>query len=778
MMKVVMKMSNKEKIASKTVSNFLDILFTENATSCTKEKKEVFYYSMPLENTDLMSEMELGNKIDNLSILLSTLPLNDLQFFSYEKPTDLSQNIIHKRELLDEKFVNEGQYRLLTGIHQDYENMEKSVLHADKNILIAFSFNEEDKAVKLELVDDMLLRFNAKRLKNKDLLIVFNTYLLKNMQSIENITEFIDNKKYLPKSIEFLSRHFKVDGKFRKIWAIKNYPSDTEYASFAPLIQLPNVHVSMHLKKNNDDIKKMVNKLGKYNSQKFTSSNATDKFEASNDNSKLKVLFDELANEKSALFNTTILIEMVANTKEELLKLEKKVEANLVFLKMGTDKLMMRQKEGFLSCLPLNNNKIINRSHPFTSKSFASLYPFSYISKNDIMGILLGKIAKGNSLIADFFARNSNQLNGNTFISAQPGAGKTVQLMNILFQYVAFGVRTFSLDPEGEIGIKTAELGGLNVNVASGKFRINIFEIREFGTDEGEDEITNFEVILSNHISWMINFFKAYRNDFTGALAETVNYFLYSFYHEEEIFNNAKVGIYPIASEFYEYIEKNEYIKNSDIISPEQRKLALLYLHPLCKGVDSILFNGQTNVSEDNNINFNLQSLLIGSEERMQASIYNIITYIFSIAVKNRNDAISAGLNTEYIEKIVLAIDELYLLLNKRAPALAIELRNLMKRARKYNVIVLLSTQNLIDVLQQGLIEYTMPLLSTSNKKILLNPGMKEAELVKGNFMLSDKEMGKLVNAARGEFLFIDGTEKYFVAGDGHLLPAVSEVIV
>jgi len=764
----------KEGKQRKSIEDLLN--FDIRDTFVGYNNKNVYYYAMPLFNTDLMLPLELDTKIEALAVKLTTFPLDQLQFFSNDVPADLSQNIAHKVGLKTAAFRNKEQYQLLSEMHEDYVALDTATDRADKEVLIVFALSKAKAEMHLPLIDEMLSSHGAKRLGKQAMMQMLSVYLKRNLKPLHD-DAILDKNVYLPEKINFSSRHFQVDNYHRSVWVIRRYPKQTEHASFATLIGLPNAHVSFHLKRNTENVQKLINKLGTQAQRQQQSHHLSEALDGSGVVDGAKQLYDELNGGNSSLFDTTILVEVVGISNEERIQHEKRVEAQLAFLKVKADKLIMKQQAGFLSMLPLADNRIMTRSHPFTSRSFAALFPFSYISKNDIQGVLLGKIAKGSQMIVDFFVRDSNRVNGNVLIAGQQGGGKTVQLLNICLQYAAYGHQIFTLDPEGDIGRTMQKVGGINTNVVGGQFKVNFLEVREFGTDQDEKEIIDFEMILSNHISWVKRFLQTYKSSLSADLLDVIEYCLFLFYHEPAIFSNMQAGVFPIASEFYAYIETSEKLQAVKFITEEQRHQVLLALHSICQGVDAVLFDGATNVTLSNAVNFDIQTLLTGSQERTHAALFNILTYIFSIAIKNRNEALNKNLKIAHIAPMVLAVDELYLLLNKESPEIAIELRNILKRARKYNLIIVNATQNMVDLLQEGVIDYTLPIISNSNKKILLNPGAAERDVVQKQFRLSDKEMDKMTHAQRGEFLFIEGSEKYFVQSEGHLLPSIERLI-
>ena len=119
-------------------------------------------------------------------------------------------------------------------------------------------------------------------------------------------------------------------------------------------------------------------------------------------------------------------------------------------------------------------------------------------------------------------------------------------------------------------------------------------------------------------------------------------------------------------------------------------------------------FDGHTNISDDNFLCFGVKGLLDTNRRLKDAMLFNILSYM-------SNQLLGKG-NT------VSAIDEMYLFLSNLT---AVEyIRNAMKRVRKKESAVIISSQNVEDFLLPNVQEYTKPLFSIPTHQYLFNPGL------------------------------------------------------
>ena len=146
---------------------------------------------------------------------------------------------------------------------------------------------------------------------------------------------------------------------------------------------------------------------------------------------------------------------------------------------------------------------------------------------------------------------------------------------------------------------------------------------------------------------------------------------------------------WPIAEDLYAVLE-NAYEhydwEDSPLYPRELLRELLLGLHSMCRGAESVYFNGYTNITSARFLVFGVKDLIHANSSVKDALLFNLLSYL--------SDRLLTQGNT------VAALDELYLWLSNLT---TIEyIRNCLKRVRKRNSALILASQNLEDFDVQG----------------------------------------------------------------------------
>lgn len=142
--------------------------------------------------------------------------------------------------------------------------------------------------------------------------------------------------------------------------------------------------------------------------------------------------------------------------------------------KLSVDRLTLRQKEGFLSVLPIGANQFgAQYERVLPASSVANLYPFNFSGKTDPQGLYLGRDKFGSNILVDFDRRTEDKTTGNILILGNSGQGKSYLLKLILTNLRESGKAVICLDPEAEYEELCASLGGCYIDFLSGQYTIN-----------------------------------------------------------------------------------------------------------------------------------------------------------------------------------------------------------------------------------------------------------------------------------------------------------------
>ena len=125
-------------------------------------------------------------------------------------------------------------------------------------------------------------------------------------------------------------------------------------------------------------------------------------------------------------------IELRAGSQDKLRELQEDILVELTRAKISIDRLILRQKEGFLSSMPAGANCFGTQyERVLPASSVANLYPLNYSGKTDEHGFYLGRDKYGSNVLVDFDKRTDDKTNSNALILGNSGQGKSY-LMKLL----------------------------------------------------------------------------------------------------------------------------------------------------------------------------------------------------------------------------------------------------------------------------------------------------------------------------------------------------------
>ena len=318
------------------------------------------------------------------------------------------------------------------------------------------------------------------------------------------------------------------------------------------------------------------------------------------------------------------------------------------------------------------------------------------------------------------------------------------------------GKSVIALDAEHELEELCENLGGCFIDLMAGEKRINVLEVRSWNedadsaTDETVPEAFRKSTLLARHISFLKDFFRAYK-DFSDPQLDTIEIMLSKLYArwgitEETELRQLASEDYPILSDLYDLMQEElAQYKPGALYTQELLQEVLLGLHSLCVGADAPFFNGHTNISGDRFLVFGVGGVLTAAKSLRNALLFNVLAYM--------SDRLLTGGNT------VAVLDELYLWLSN---PVAIEyIRNCLKRVRKRDSALVMASQNLEDFDQEGVREMTKPLFAIPPHQFLFNPGSIGKRFYMDMLQLDEAEFELIQRARRGECLYKCGMERY-----------------
>ena len=565
-----------------------------------------------------------------------------------------------------------------------------------------------------------------------------------------------------PGVVKFMTDHYIVGDSYRCVWVIREYPPTTEtQAILAQLADRSGVTLRMyHRLVDSGEQRKIVQNATRRNKLMSTGNDVTETIQAEGNLQDVVQLLAELRKNREPLLHCAVFLELKARSMEQLKELQQDIAMELTRSKITVDRLTLRQKEGFLSVLPIGANQFgAQFERVLPASSVANLYPFNFSGKTDPHGIYIGRDKFGTNILTDFDRRSEDKTNSNILILGNSGQGKSYLMKLILSNLRESGKRIITLDAEAEYEDLTANLGGCYIDFMSGAYLINPLEPKAWTDGTGDIDPTTPEAFrrvtrLSQHIAFLKDFFRSYK-DFTDAQIDTIEILLMKLYNRFGItdmtdYSEKRPEDFPTMSDFYKLCEEefNTYDRQRKYLYTEEMlQEVCLGIHSMCVGAESKYFNGHTNIVDDRFLCFGVKGLMDTNKRLKDAMLFNILSYMSNELLGKGNTAAS--------------IDELYLFLTNMT---AIEyIRNACKRVRKKDSAIIMASQNIEDFLIPSIREFTKPLFSIPTHHFLFNPGQINPKEYMDALQVEGSEYELIKYPERGSCLYRCGNERYLL---------------
>ena len=575
------------------------------------------------------------------------------------------------------------------------------------------------------------------------------------------VKDFLD--LIAPTAVKFNTDHYICGGTYRCTLALRSYPASTEeLALLRRLGEKSGVTLHIYNRKVSvaEEDKIIHNAENKNKLDRGSTSSMKQAVTAEANLQDVAALIASMRKNSEPLIHCAVFIELSARDPDSLRALRDEVTSELIRSKLGADRLLLRQREGFLSSNPAGRNTFGSQfERVLPAKSVANLYPFNYSGKTDPNGFYIGRDRYGSNIIVDLDRRTDDKTTANVLILGNSGQGKSYLLKLLLCNILESGKSAICLDTEHELVDLCSNLGGCFIDLMSGQYRINPLEPKLWddgseGDDPDAPAAFRQKTRLSQHISFLKDFFRAYK-EFSDRHIDTIELMLGRLYakwgmDDDTDFQPLSPRDYPVLSDLYDVIEEAYRNYDSEEYPLYPRELlqeVLLGLHSMCRGAESKFFNGHTNITTSRFLVFGVKGLLQASRNVKNALLFNVLSYLSDKLLTKGNTA--AGL------------DELYIWLSNLT---AIEyIRNSLKRVRKKESSMILASQNLEDFDVDGVRELTRPLFAIPTHQFLFNAGSVDKKFYMDNLQLEPAEFELIRYPQRGVYLYRCGNERYLL---------------
>lgn len=569
-----------------------------------------------------------------------------------------------------------------------------------------------------------------------------------------------------PMGIEFHPSDFWFGEQLAKVLLITGYPPNVKIGWLSRIANMEGVTCSIHLSPADPSklIEKIDKSMGELAGRINNGGPASSLKRAEQQYKHADKLLEKIDQEQENVFYTTVAIMITGKDKEELERKSKKVSSTIAGARMKARAVMFKQEEALHAVSPYGVcpeviKDIASRNMPVST--IAGAFPFNSSGLNDGEGYIFGKDNDGGIILLNSWLRGADRTNGNWTILGAPGVGKSATVKHIFLNEYSQGTKIIIIDPEREYKELCENLGGQWINCGGGMGgRINPLQVKDVPTDDEEEETILFKDegkgmgALALHFQTLRTFFKLYLkdlNDIDQAILEEVLEELYFKHGITWDTDTSKVPNeqYPIMEDLYNLLKSK--LELTDITEKQKEryeKLALL-LRRSAVGADSALWNGHTTIeAKADFIVLDTHDLQEADDTIKRTQYFNILTWAWQQLSKDRE------------EKILLGVDEAYLIVDPEVPQALQFLRNVSKRIRKYMGGLAVITHSVVDFLDESVKRHGQALLDNPCFKFFMGADGKNLEELTKLMSLTEAEQEMLAKKTRGHGLLIAGSKR------------------
>ncbi len=568
-----------------------------------------------------------------------------------------------------------------------------------------------------------------------------------------------------PMGLEIKKNSLVIGENTGKVYGIIRYPQKVDYGWLSKITNIPSTIVSVGIKP--IDNGSLITAISKSITQnRGTADSAKDPLtrqraeKAAEDGERIMLQIDQ-EGETVALMSVAIM--PVAQDERQFNRVCRRLESALSVQKCKARTLSNLQQEGFREIAPsYPANKaienIISRIIPMST--FVGGFPFASNGFNDGSGYYFGKDTAGGLIIVDTWKRGNDRTNSNMVVMGVAGVGKSTAVKHIMLSEYMKGTKLIIIDPESEYKDLCLNLNGDWINAGGGRGgMLNPLQIRPAPRDD-EDETEKLYQDEGNgmsdmalHIKNLEIFFKLYLPSLTDMQKAILKQSLIELYNGFNIFWDSDVSLLK-DEDFPTFYDLHNLIMQKSKEEKEQtvyRDLALL-LNDIANGSDSFLWNGHTSIEAHSRcVCLDTHSLQNTSDNIKRTQYFNLLTWCWEQMSKDRN------------ERVLLICDESYLMIDPNVPQSLVFLRNVEKRARKYEAGLIIISHSVVDFLAPEIKMYGQALLDIPCIKLLMGCDGQNLKETKELYNLTDAEAELLESKKRGHALFVIGSKRLHI---------------
>ena len=198
-----------------------------------------------------------------------------------------------------------------------------------------------------------------------------------------------------PAAVKFNTDHYILGGAYHCAMAVRGYPTVTEaLALLSSLGESSGVALSIYVRRvtPSEEQKIIQNASNRNRFQRGNSNDMKQSVTAEANIQDVATLVTTMHRNREPLDHCAVYIDLAAKDLESLRTLRDSVSSELVRSKLAYDRLLLKQREGFLTANPAGRNALGTQfERVLPASSVANLYPNNYSGKTDPQGFYIGK---------------------------------------------------------------------------------------------------------------------------------------------------------------------------------------------------------------------------------------------------------------------------------------------------------------------------------------------------------------------------------------------------